>query len=68
MAKAELQKAIAEERSSDRSSDKSAEDADGLHSQTRDELYETAKDMEISGRSTMKKDELVEAIQQEEGA
>jgi hypothetical protein len=36
-----------------------ASDADGM---TRDELYEKAKELDITGRSSMSKDELAEAV------
>ena|SRR5438105_171748 len=38
-----------------------------LEERSRDELYNRAKDMQISGRSKMTKDELVDAIRQGRG-
>lgn len=35
-----------------------------LEERTRDELYNRAKELEIEGRSTMRKEELVEAIRE----
>jgi|GEM_PF-231415 len=68
MDKAELQEAIAQANFQDSANGKSSKqsDGDGLQNQSKDELYEKAKDMEISGRSKMNKEELAEAIQQEQ--
>jgi DNA end-binding protein Ku len=38
-----------------------------LRKQTRDELYETARELDIDGRSSMTKDQLIEAIQNAAG-
>lgn len=42
--------------------------APGLTSMTRDELYAAAQELDIEGRSRMKKDELAEAVADETGA
>jgi rubrerythrin len=45
-----------------------AEEVVDLSAMTKDELYATAQDLEIDGRSGMNKDELAEAIVEQEGA
>jgi hemerythrin superfamily protein len=42
-----------------------AKGRDDLNEATRDELYEKAKDADISGRSTMNKDELAQALREQ---
>lgn len=47
---------------------RSRQDAAGLEDRTKDELYDLAKDADISGRSDMTKDELVAALREHERA
>jgi hypothetical protein len=42
------------------------DDATALEERTKEELYEQAKELEIEGRSSMNKDELVRAIEEHE--
>lgn len=39
----------------------------GYEDHTYDELYEIAKERDLSGRSTMKKDELIDALREQGG-
>ncbi len=49
----------------DESSDGSPVDPDGLESKTKQELYQRAQELDVNGRSTMSKDELMAAIRAE---